>query len=102
MLKISAVNNQIKLENQNGANFIFAISDIKLFNVIKKNIEAVDSSGCSIQIEKFDYDTSVLTLGNRFKLRIGNLTAYELTSRMMLLNDKLTFPEMNFDSLKEE
>ena len=68
-----------------------------MFNVIKKNIEAINKDGCNFYIEKFKGNFAYLVLGNNYKLMIPDLTAYEIQSRMQLLSERLQMPSDNIE-----
>ena len=101
MLKITAENNKIKIENENGATISFELSQKHIFNVIKANVDAINKNGCTFYIEKFGQSASYLVLEKNNKLLLPDLAAYEIQSRMQLLAEKLKMPSDNVEDTEE-
>jgi len=95
MLKILTNNNKIVIQKQDGHNLQFELSDKKLFGVIKANINKLGDGFCNFRLEKLS-DREIYLILNGYKLLINDITLFEISSRMILLNNNITFPEFNF------
>jgi len=83
---IRATQEKISLQNDIGATISFKLSQPHIVLLIKKNIDAINEKGCQCSIEKVSQDITYLILDNNYKLIIPSLTAYEILSKMQLLN----------------
>ena len=105
MLKIKCEGNKLILFSENSASS-FELFDKKYFEVIRKNIESANKEGCWVSIEKKSDKRNYLVLSwneyqkNRraisprsMKLVIPDSIAYEISSRMILLNKSFKVPE---------
>lgn len=97
MLRISANNDNVIIKKPDNHSLQFPLSDKKLFKVIKLNIEKLggDKKECFFSLEKKS-DREIYIKLNGYTLLINDLTLYEISSRMILLNNNITFPEYNF------
>jgi uncharacterized protein YjfI (DUF2170 family) len=97
MLRITTNNDKIVIKKPDNHSLEFALSDKKLFKVIKLNINKLggDKKECSVRLEKLS-DREIYIVLNGYKLLINDLTLYEISSRMILLNNNITFPEYNY------
>lgn len=97
MLKIKIENNKIRLENSRKVGVSFALTQKHIFNVIKKNIEAINKNGCSFYVEKTSKNGVFLILEKNHKILIPDLSAYEIQSRMQLVSERLDMPSDNVE-----
>ena len=95
MLKIKIENNKIQIENSRKVKISFALSQKHIFEIIKKNIEAINKDGCSFSIEKIGKNGAHLILDKNYKLLLPELSAYEIQSRMQLVAERLEMPSDN-------
>jgi hypothetical protein len=100
MLKILTNDNKIVIQKQDGHNLQFELSDKKLFNVIKANINKLGNGYCNFRLEKLSSREIYLIL-NGYKLLINDITLFEISSRMILLNNNITFPDFKFSEEEE-
>lgn len=97
MLKITFSGNDIVIKKVDGHSLKFALSDNKLFTVIKANIKRLGGKDgeCNFRLDKLS-DREIYLILNGYKLLINDLTLFEISSRMILLNNNITYPEYNF------
>ena len=104
MIKVKIKEDKMVLYNLD-SKIEFELFDKKLFNVIKKNIDYLEND-CSISIETTSSNRSYIVLvsstyheSNKksrekvIKLIITREVAYEISSRLLLLNKSLSFPK---------
>jgi len=105
MLKLKCEKDKLVLFRDK-AELSFNISDKKYINVIRKNIESADKNGCGVSIEKkSDVRTYLILEWEEYKpedlvvvkksskIVIPESVAYEISSRMLLLNKSLKTPK---------
>jgi len=95
MIRLKFENGKFIMENEIGRKIEFNLSQKHIGEVIRKNIDAIDKAGCGIMIEKLADNECYLILDENYKLLIPELAAYEISSRMPLLNAALKLPEDN-------
>jgi len=93
MLKIKTLDDKIIISNPLGRAESFRLSRMDIFGVIKRNIEAINKEGeCCFSVEKSGQNRSYLILEGNNKILLPELIAYEILSRMPLLNQNLKMP----------
>lgn len=108
MLKLRCEKNKLVLF-EDEAELIFEISDKKYIDVIRRNIKAANEYGCFVSIEKKSDVRTYLVLeweeyrdddwaiiNKSSKIVIPESVAYEIGSRMLLLNKSLKVPEKKY------
>lgn len=95
MLRIKTKDKKIIMYNDLGRDITFELSQKHIFAVIKKNIDKINKDGVTFSMEKLGNGICHLILDMQHRIMIPELSAYEISSRMMLLNDKLIMPSEN-------
>ncbi len=97
MLKITWNKDYLVIKKPDNHFLQFILSDKKLFKVIKLNIEKISGgkNECNFRLEKLS-DKEIYLILNGYKLLINDITLYEISSRMILLNNNITYPDFNF------
>ena len=97
MLRITWNKDYLVIKKPDNHFLQFILSDKKLFKVIKLNIEKISGgkNECNFRLEKLS-DKEIYLILNGYKLLINDITLYEISSRMILLNNNITYPDFNF------
>ena len=97
MLKITLNKDNIVIKKPDNHFLQFPLSDKKLFKVIRLNIERLGGKNkeCNFRLEKLS-DREIYLILNDHKLLINDITLFEISSRMILLNNNITYPDFNF------
>lgn len=91
MLRLSIDKDKLKLSNDTSS-ICFSLSNEKIFKVIRASLESLKDTRSGISIDKTNENNSILKLDNN-NILIDNLTTYEISTRMLLLNKHLRYPE---------
>lgn len=97
MLRITWNKDYLVIKKPDNHFLQFILSDKKLFKVIKLNIEKISGgkNECNFRLEKLS-DKEIYLILNGYKLLINDITLYEISSRMILLNNNIAYPDFNF------